>query len=68
MHACKFFPINTTPDHIQIAVDQILFDVGLEAENIPCTTEKGSNMVAATKSKCHVNCACHHSSIAINNA
>ena len=68
MYACKFFPENKTADHIEVALDQILDDAGLDAENIPCVTDKGSNMVAATKSKCHVNCACHRLSTSINTA
>jgi len=68
MYACKFFPENKTADHIQVALDQILDDAGLDTEHTPCTTDKGSNMVAATKSKCHVNCACHRLSTSINTA
>ena len=68
MYACKFFHENKTADHIQVALDQILFDAGLDADNIACTTDKGSNMVAATKSNCHVNYACHYLSTAINTA
>ena len=68
MCACKFSPENKTAGHIQVALDQILYDAGLDAENIPCTTDKGSNMVVAIRSKCHVNYACHHLSTAINTA
>ena len=68
MYACRFFPENITVDHIQVALDQILFDAGLDADNIPCTTDKGSNLVAAPKSNCHINCAFHHLSTAINTA
>ena len=68
MYACKFFHENKTADHIQVALDQILFDAGLDADNIACTTDKGSNMVAATKSNCHVNYACHYLLTAINTA
>ena len=71
MYACKFFPESKTADHIQGALDQILDDAGLDVENTPYTTDKtdkGSNMVAATKSKCHVNCACHRLSTSINTA
>ena len=58
MYVCKFFPETKTADHIQVALDRILIEAGLEAENMPCTTDKGANMVAATNSKCHINCAC----------
>jgi len=68
MYACKFFPESKTADHIQVALDQILDDIGLDAENTPCTTDKESNIVAATKSKCHVNCAYHCLSTSINTA
>jgi len=50
------FPENRTAEHIQVTLDHALDDAGLDPENTPCTTEKGSNMVAATN---HVNCACH---------
>jgi len=43
-------------------------DAGLDPDNTPYTTDKGSNMMAATKSKCHVNCACHRLSTSINTA
>ena len=66
MYACKFFPDTKTADHIQITLDRILIEVGLDAENVPCTTDKGANMVAATHSKCHINCACHRLSTSIN--
>ena len=56
MYACKFLPENKTAKHIQVALDRAS---GLDPENTPCTTDNGSNMVAATKSKHHVNCACH---------
>ena len=42
-----------------------MLDAGFDADNIPCTTDKGPNMVTARKSKCHVNCACHHLSTAV---
>ena len=68
IYACKFFPENKTAEHIQVALDRALDDAGLDPENTQCTTDKGSNMVAATKSKCHVNCACHRLSTSINTA
>ena len=68
MYACKFFPENKTVDHIQVALNQILFNAGFDADNILCTTDKGSNIVAAIKSKCYVNCACHCLSTAIKTA
>ena len=59
-HVClQIFPDTKTADHIQITLDRILIEVGLDAENVPCTTDKSANMVAATQSKCHINCACH---------
>ena len=48
MYACKFFPETKAADHIQVALDRILIEAGLEAENVPCTTDKGANMVAAS--------------------
>lgn len=66
MYACKFFPDTKTADHIQISLNRILIEADLNAENVPCTTEKGANMVAATQSKCHINCSCHHLYTTIN--
>ena len=66
VYACKFFPDSKTADYIQVALDQILDDTGLDAENTPCTTNKGSNMVVATKCKCHANRVCHRLSTSIN--
>ena len=66
MYACKFFPDTKTADHIQITLDRILTEAGLDAENVPCTTDKGPNMILATHSKCHINCACNHLSTSIN--
>ena len=66
MYACKFFLETKTADHIQVALDRILIEAGLEAESVPCTTDKGANMVAATNSKCHINCAFHCLSTSIN--
>ena len=68
MYACKFFPESKTADHIQVAIDRILSEVDLSTTNTPCTTDKGSNMLAATTAKCHVNCTCHRLSTSINTA
>jgi len=51
MYACKFFPETKTGEHIQVALDRILIEVGLESEGVPCTTDKGANMVAATNTQ-----------------
>ena len=66
MFPCKFFSDTKTADHIQITLERILTKAGLDAENVPCTTDKDANMVAATQSKCHINCACHRLSTSIN--
>ena len=66
MYAYKFFPDTKTADHIQISLNRILIEAGLDAENVPCTTDKGANMIAATHSKYHIICACHRLSTAIN--
>ena len=60
MYACNFFPDSKTAYHIQVAIDKILSEIDLDTSNTPCTTDKGSNMVGATSTKCHINCACHH--------
>ena len=66
VYACKFFPDTKTTDHIHITLDRILIEVGLDAENVQCTTDKGANIVAATHSKCHINCLCHRLSTSTN--
>ena len=66
MHACKFLPDTKTADYIQITLERILTEVGLDAENVPCTTDQDANTVAATHSKYHINCACHRLSTSIN--
>lgn len=68
MYACKFFTEAKTAEHIQITIDRILSDAGVDVEDCPCTTDKGANMVAAASTKCHVICACHHLSTSINTA
>ena len=62
------FPQSKTADHIQVAIDRILSEVDLDTTHTPCTTEKGSNTLAATSFKCHVTCACHRLSTSINTA
>ena len=47
MHACKFLPDTKTADYIQITLERILTEAGLDAENVPCTTDKDANMAAA---------------------
>ena len=66
MCACKFFLDTKTADHIQITLERILTEVGLDAQNVPCSTDEDANMVAAIHSKCHINCACHRLSTSIN--
>jgi len=68
MYACNFFPDSKTAYHIQVAIDKILSEVDLETSNTPCTTDKGSNMVEATSTNYHINCACPLLSTAINTA
>ena len=55
-------------DHIQVAIDKILSKVDLDTAHSPCTTDKGSNMLAVTQAKCYINCACHRLSTSINTA
>ena len=64
MYACKFFP-NQKQQIISRLLDKILSEVDLDTTNTPCTTDKGSNMLAATTAKC---CACHRLSTSINTA
>jgi len=65
MYTCKFFQTQTA-DHIQIAIEKVLSEASVDVEATPCTTDKRSNMLAATKCKCHISCACHSLSTSIN--
>ena len=49
-----------------MTLERILPEVDLDAQNVPCTTDKDANMAAARHSKCHINCACHCLSTSIN--
>ena len=46
MYTCKFFPESSKTVHD--ILHQNLDDAGLDVENKPYTTDKGSNMVAAS--------------------
>jgi len=56
------FPENKTTDHFQAG------QCRPQSRKHTLHNRKGSNMVAATKSKCHFNCACHCLSTLINTA
>lgn len=49
MYACKFFPDTKTADHIQISLNRILIEAGIDAEYVPCTTDKGQLTVDELK-------------------
>ena len=68
MYAYKYFPKSKAADHIQVAIDRILSEVDLDTTQTPHTTDKGSNMLAATSFKCHITFACHRLSTSINTA
>ena len=61
----QFFPESKTAERIEVAIDHILTEDGMDIEQTLCTiqnTDKSSNMSVATNCKCHIynKCACHH--------
>lgn len=65
MYACKYFPEQKTAENICKSIDETLSQAGLNPETVPVTTDKGSNVVAATAHKIRVDCACHRLHTAI---
>jgi len=61
----KNFPQQKTAENIAKSLDAALNQTGLESETVPVTTDKGSNVVAATANKIRVDCACHRLHTAI---
>lgn len=59
MYACKYFPDQKTAENIAKALDEVLTQAGLNPETVAVTTDKGSNVVAATANKIRIDCSCH---------
>ena len=68
MYKCEYFPEKHTAQNIQKFIDDNLKEMGLSLVDPPCTTDKGSNVVAATASKTHVDCSCHRLNTSIDTA
>ena len=48
-----------TAENISGAVSSILTEYGLPADDTPCTTDHGSNVVAALRNNIRLDCMCH---------
>lgn len=68
MYKCEYFPERHTAQNIQKFIDKSLSELGLSLTDTPCTTDKGSNVVAATSAKTHVDCSCHRLNTSIDTA
>lgn len=68
MFACKFFPAQKTAENIEAVLDEVLLEAGVDLHTTPVTTDKGSNIVAATQQHTRIDCACHRLSTAISKA
>jgi len=54
LYKCEYFPEKHTAHNIQKFIDINLNELGLSLVDTPCTTDKGSNIVAATAAKTHI--------------
>jgi hypothetical protein len=68
LYKCENFPEKHTAQNIQKFIDSNLTELGLSLVDTPCTTDKGSNIVAATATKTHVDCSCHRLNTSIDTA
>ena len=68
MYKCENMPERHTAENIKKFIDKNLEELGLSLNDTPCTTDKGSNVIAATKSKVHVDCVCHRLNTVIDTA
>jgi hypothetical protein len=68
LYKCEYFPEKHTAQNIQKFIDKNLNELGLSLVDTPCTTDKGSNIIAATTAKTHVDCSCHRLNTAIDTA
>ncbi len=68
MYKCEYFAEKHTAQNIQKFIDDTLTELHLSLDDTPCTTDRGSNIVAATVEKAHVDCACHRLNTAIDTA
>lgn len=68
MYKCEYFPEKHTAQNIQKFIDRTLIELGLSLDDTPCTTDKVANIIAATASKTHIDCACHRLNTSIDTA
>ena len=66
MYKFEVFPEKHTGKNINKIIDDDLIELGLNLEDTPFTTDKGSNIICATESKTHVDCSCHRLNTAID--
>jgi hypothetical protein len=68
LYKCELFSEKHTAQNIQKFVDETLTELGLSLVDTPCTTDKGSNIVAATATKTHIDCSCHRLNTSVDTA
>ena len=68
MFACKHFTDRKIAENIDAELDEILISAGLQPDLVPVTTDKSSNIVAATSHTVRIDCACHRLHTAIESA
>ena len=44
-YACRFFSDSITAEHIDVAIDQILTETGVDMEHTSCATDKALSML-----------------------
>jgi len=59
MYACKVFEVKKTAENLWQCMDGMLTEVGYDPDDIPVTTDKGDNIVAATSQRQQLTCICH---------
>jgi len=59
MYACKVFESKKTAENLRQCMDDLLTGASCDPDNIPVTTDKGANVVAATSRKQQQTCLCH---------
>ena len=59
MYACKVFEVKKMAENLRQCMDGMLTEVSCDPDDIPVTTDKGANIVAATSQKQQLTCICH---------
>ena len=68
MYKCGYLEQRKTGCNIKQTIDSILTELNLDICDTPSTTDKGSNIIAATSDKTHVDCLCRRLNIVIDSA